>query len=170
MDDGGYKSSNELDELTQELYFIGIIDILTPFDMKKRSESFFKRLVQDKYGVSAVKPLYYGERFFNFMRTLTSNTSIPTNTPEFPPLPALESKLKEHQDTIQPLSLVQAFQKSNLNNYQPRKNKSQIATLTTKTSLDSSLSKSIEPILEAKAMTVSPDKLDVLESEEVLDK
>ena len=160
MDDGGYMSTSEIDENTQELYFVGIIDILTPFDMKKRSESFFKRLVQDKYGVSAVKPSFYGERFFNFMRTLTVNQSIPTNMPEFPPLPILESKLKELQENQQPLSLVQAFQKSNNSNYgQPRKPKaSQIAT-----SKDSSLSKPVEPIIEMNR-TLSPDKLEILES------
>ena len=164
MDDGGFNSSNEQDGETQELYFIGIIDILTPFNTKKRTESFFKRIVQDKYGVSAVKPSFYGQRFFNFMRTLTINNAIPNTTPEFPPLPMLESKLKQEKDQPQPLSLVQAFQKSTHHSsyQQPRKNKIK--------SDATSLNKSIEPILE-KQIVSSPTediKLEVVVSQEAI--
>eukprot|EP00834_Sanchytrium_tribonematis_P007372 NODE_656_length_4979_cov_1.014754.p5 type:complete len:177 gc:universal NODE_656_length_4979_cov_1.014754:187-717(+) len=158
MDDGGYRSTDEGDELTQELYFIGIIDILTPYNAKKKTESVLKRVFQDKYGVSAVKPSFYGERFFNFMRTLTSITTVSNNAPEFPPLPILESKLKEQQDSVQPVSLVQAFQKSNHQSY-TRSTKStkpsQIATFSSTKSTESSLSKAVEPILE-KPTVASP--------------
>lgn len=57
---------------------MGIIDILTPYDSKKKSEHFFKSMTQDKHAISAVKPLEYGERFMAFMaKTLATNNDIP---------------------------------------------------------------------------------------------
>lgn len=58
---------------------MGIIDILTPYDSKKKSEHFFKSLTQDKNEISAVKPKVYGNRFMGFIatKTLEHNQDIP---------------------------------------------------------------------------------------------
>ena len=127
MDDGGFMSTTEENEPGKELYFIGIIDILTPFNARKRTEAVFRRLFQDKMGVSAVKPSFYGERFFNFMRTTTKESSLGEAAP-FPPLPILQSNLVA---TDQPLSLQQAFRNNGV-----RRTK------------ESGLSRQVEPILE----------------------
>jgi hypothetical protein len=51
-----------------EIYYIGIIDILTNFSSKKKFESFFRGMTQKKSIISAVNPLFYGIRFLNFMK------------------------------------------------------------------------------------------------------
>lgn len=49
-------------------YYIGIIDTLTNFGAKKRTEAFFKRLFCGS-GVSAIPPKSYAERFIRFMES-----------------------------------------------------------------------------------------------------
>ncbi|CAM0142688.1 unnamed protein product [Umbelopsis sp. WA50703] len=66
-DDGGFRSTDENDQPTGQLYFMGIIDILTPYDMKKKTEHYWKSMTQDKHGISAVKPSEYGHRFASYM-------------------------------------------------------------------------------------------------------
>jgi 1-phosphatidylinositol-4-phosphate 5-kinase len=50
------------------IYFMGIIDILTGFGKKKVLENFGKSIIYDKYTISCVPPVQYGDRFFAFMR------------------------------------------------------------------------------------------------------
>jgi len=61
---GGLLSSDK-----RQLYFFGIIDILTPYDNKKRAEHHVKALRYDRRGVSCCPPVFYAERFNDFMRT-----------------------------------------------------------------------------------------------------
>jgi len=49
------------------LYFIGIIDILTPYDTFKRLEHAWKSVRHDWRGVSCCPPGYYAERFSGFI-------------------------------------------------------------------------------------------------------
>lgn len=65
-DDGGLLSSDENGE-SKELYFIGIIDILTPYNFIKRVEHGWKSLSHDHNMISAVNPRKYGNRFLDFM-------------------------------------------------------------------------------------------------------
>lgn len=78
-DEGGLQATDELDRPLPVLYSLGIIDILTPYDMKKKSEHAYKSLTQDKYAISAVKPTQYGKRFLEFMAcaVLEHNDDIP---------------------------------------------------------------------------------------------
>ncbi|KAG2212248.1 uncharacterized protein EV154DRAFT_498809 [Mucor mucedo] len=77
-DDGGFQATDERNRAGPALYFLGIIDILTPYDMKKKSEHFFKSLTQDKNAISSVKPKVYGNRFMGFMsNALEHNEDIP---------------------------------------------------------------------------------------------
>lgn len=50
-----------------EIYFMGIIDILQQYDMKKTMETFFKAFLHPSLGVSSVDPNIYAERFIRFM-------------------------------------------------------------------------------------------------------
>lgn len=50
-----------------ELYFLGIIDILTPYDTKKKVEHFLKSIQYDKESISAISPSEYCKRFLKFM-------------------------------------------------------------------------------------------------------
>ncbi|ORZ10074.1 hypothetical protein BCR42DRAFT_333937 [Absidia repens] len=77
-DEGGFQATDEMDQPTGMLYFMGIIDILTPYDAKKKTEHMFKSLTQDKAAISSVKPSVYGDRFMGFMaKTLEHNQDIP---------------------------------------------------------------------------------------------
>lgn len=62
-DFGGMVSSER-----RALYFVGIIDILTPYDAMKRAEHRFKALSDNWRGVSCCPPGFYAERFNNFVR------------------------------------------------------------------------------------------------------
>ncbi|KAI9252460.1 hypothetical protein BY458DRAFT_523061 [Sporodiniella umbellata] len=79
-DDSGFQATDEENRPLPVLYSLGIIDILTPYDIKKKSEHVFKSITtKDKYGISAVKPSQYGQRFLGFMAraVLEHNDDIP---------------------------------------------------------------------------------------------
>ncbi|KAI9489075.1 hypothetical protein BDB00DRAFT_845107 [Zychaea mexicana] len=77
-DDGGFRATDENDRPTSVLYYLGVIDILTPYDTKKKSEHFFKSMTQDKHAISSVKPSEYGDRFMGFMaNAIEHNQDIP---------------------------------------------------------------------------------------------
>jgi 1-phosphatidylinositol-4-phosphate 5-kinase len=60
---GGIKSTRE----KNEIYFIGIIDILQLYNAGKRAETVFKSIQEDATGISSVHPTFYASRFFDFM-------------------------------------------------------------------------------------------------------
>lgn len=66
-DDGGLLSTNEQNEQGEDLYYLGIIDILTPYNYVKKIEHAWKSLSQDKRAISAVNPREYASRFLSFM-------------------------------------------------------------------------------------------------------
>lgn len=59
---GGMLSSDK-----RSLYFMGVIDILTPYDTAKKLEHHFKALRHDRRGVSCCPPGLYAERFTRFI-------------------------------------------------------------------------------------------------------
>ncbi|RKP25447.1 hypothetical protein SYNPS1DRAFT_15652 [Syncephalis pseudoplumigaleata] len=67
QDDGGFQGTDVADNPIDIIYYIGIIDILTPYSMSKRVEHMFKSIGHDSRGISAVRPSLYGRRFLNFM-------------------------------------------------------------------------------------------------------
>lgn len=66
-DDGGFRSSDEENRPLDKLYYMGVIDILTPYNIVKRSEHIWKSITQDKATISSVHPITYGKRFMDFM-------------------------------------------------------------------------------------------------------
>jgi len=52
----------------RKIFFIGIIDILMKYTIRKQLEHAYKGLKYDKNAISAVSPPAYAERFFNFMK------------------------------------------------------------------------------------------------------
>ncbi|ORZ13266.1 hypothetical protein BCR42DRAFT_73671 [Absidia repens] len=67
-DNGGFQSSNMNDEDTDLLYYIGVIDILTPYSLVKKTEHIWKSITQDKNTISSVPPKLYGQRFLDYMK------------------------------------------------------------------------------------------------------
>lgn len=66
-DEGGFRASHDDDCPGEEVYYLGIIDCLTRYGMKKRGEHFFKALVQPEKEISAIPPVRYGNRFVSFI-------------------------------------------------------------------------------------------------------
>ena len=62
VDDGGMMSED-----CEDLYFLGIIDILTYYGARKKLEHFFKTTVHKKEAVSCAPPAFYAERFLRYM-------------------------------------------------------------------------------------------------------
>lgn len=73
-DDGGFRSSDEDNKPLDKLYYVGVIDILTPYNLVKRSEHIWKSITQDKDTISSVHPLTYGKRFMEFMIKAVNGT------------------------------------------------------------------------------------------------
>ena len=70
--DGGILSLNK-----DEIYFLGIIDILTEYNCKKSTEHFFKVIRYCSENMSCVPPLPYMTRFNNYMENICLN-NLPT--------------------------------------------------------------------------------------------
>ncbi|KAI9485326.1 MAG: hypothetical protein EXX96DRAFT_544735 [Benjaminiella poitrasii] len=75
-DEGGFRSTDINNRATDKLYYFGIIDILTPFNIIKKTEHFWKSFTQDKETISAVPPLFYGNRFMSFMKKAIMNRFV----------------------------------------------------------------------------------------------
>ena len=61
-------STNLAQEIeNSELYYIGIIDILTEYNRKKETEHHLKSITSKSDTISAIPPKPYSERFFKFM-------------------------------------------------------------------------------------------------------
>ncbi|PIA19471.1 SAICAR synthase-like protein [Coemansia reversa NRRL 1564] len=66
-EDGGILSTDRNDRPAQLIYYLGVIDILTPYNMLKRTEHVVKSMVHDGSQISAINPRKYGLRFLRFM-------------------------------------------------------------------------------------------------------
>ncbi|KAI9721376.1 MAG: Phosphatidylinositol-4-phosphate 5-kinase [Chrysothrix sp. TS-e1954] len=75
-DDGGFQATHEDDGPGDEVYYLGIIDCLTKYNIVKKSEHFFKGFTQKRDEISAVPPQAYGTRFLRFMK----NICVPRRT------------------------------------------------------------------------------------------
>jgi hypothetical protein len=67
QDEGGMRATGEDNEALDQLYYLGIIDILTPYTLYKRFEHFGKTFKYDGDVISAVPPVQYGQRFLRFL-------------------------------------------------------------------------------------------------------
>ncbi|GAA5824050.1 hypothetical protein JCM11251_001500 [Rhodosporidiobolus azoricus] len=69
QDEGGMRATGDNNEDLGVIYYLGIIDILTPFTFVKRIEHLFKGMQHDKHMISAVPPKEYGDRFLAFIKS-----------------------------------------------------------------------------------------------------
>ncbi|KAJ7661243.1 hypothetical protein B0H17DRAFT_1171704 [Mycena rosella] len=53
-----------------KIYYLAVIDILTPYSTVKKLENFWKGLSADRHKISPVEPGEYGDRFFAFMKAI----------------------------------------------------------------------------------------------------
>jgi len=66
-DGGGYLATTESNSNGDELYCLGIIDIMTPYSIGKRIEHIYKSIGQNPSQISAVDPKSYAHRFLAFI-------------------------------------------------------------------------------------------------------
>ncbi|KAK7032913.1 phosphatidylinositol phosphate kinase PIPK5 [Favolaschia claudopus] len=70
QDEGGLRATDEANESLDKIYYLGVIDILTPYSTVKKLEHFWKGLSADRHKISPVEPGEYSERFFSFMKAV----------------------------------------------------------------------------------------------------
>ncbi|KAJ7716827.1 1-phosphatidylinositol-4-phosphate 5-kinase [Mycena maculata] len=70
QDEGGLRATDEANDPLDKIYYLGVIDILTPFSIVKKLEHFWKGLSADRHKISPVEPVEYGDRFFAFMKAI----------------------------------------------------------------------------------------------------
>ncbi|TFK19346.1 SAICAR synthase-like protein [Coprinopsis marcescibilis] len=70
QDEGGLRATDEKNDPLDTIYYLGVIDILTPYGVVKKMEHFWKGLKDDRRKISPVPPSEYGDRFFSFMRAI----------------------------------------------------------------------------------------------------
>ena len=75
FEDGGI-----LSEKKNRIYYFGIIDILTEFTQKKRLEYLFKKLRYCSNNMSCIPPIYYKQRFYNYIQIVFDKESEQTPT------------------------------------------------------------------------------------------
>ena len=71
FDDFGILSPNH-----KKIYYFGIIDILTEYGTAKHLEHLFKKIRYCSNDMSCIPPLYYRDRFFNYLNIVFSNEDI----------------------------------------------------------------------------------------------
>ncbi|SPO28601.1 related to phosphatidylinositol-4-phosphate 5-kinase [Ustilago trichophora] len=67
QDEGGFRSTDEHNQPTNMIYYLGVIDLFTPYTSIKRGETIWKGLTQNRHMISSVPPKEYGQRFFDFL-------------------------------------------------------------------------------------------------------
>ena len=67
QDDGGFIATDKNDQELNEIYHMGVIDILTPFNWLKRVENKVRSMQHDPEKISAVEPRLYASRFVSFL-------------------------------------------------------------------------------------------------------
>jgi len=75
---GGCLSEMEGDK--QYVFFLGIIDILQAYNMRKKTERFFKGFIHNKGKISVSPPNQYSLRFIEFMEKIVETSSSPSTT------------------------------------------------------------------------------------------
>ncbi|KAI8974762.1 hypothetical protein BD414DRAFT_497376 [Trametes punicea] len=70
QDEGGLRATDEANENMDTIYYLGVIDILTPYNTFKKLEHFWKGLSADRHKISPVPPAEYASRFFSFMKAI----------------------------------------------------------------------------------------------------
>lgn len=69
--DGGLLSPNPTPPNTEEIYYLGIIDILQKYNTSKRMENLFKGFTHKRSELSSVDPALYADRMVQFIMNIT---------------------------------------------------------------------------------------------------
>ncbi|KIS00672.1 1-phosphatidylinositol-4-phosphate 5-kinase [Cryptococcus deuterogattii 2001/935-1] len=70
QDEGGFRATDDVNQPLDTIYYLGVIDICTPYNTLKKIEHFWKSMTEDRHTISCVDPVFYGQRFYNFLRSV----------------------------------------------------------------------------------------------------
>ncbi|KAK6904815.1 1-phosphatidylinositol-4-phosphate 5-kinase [Kwoniella mangroviensis CBS 8886] len=70
QDEGGLRATDEANQNMDVIYYLGIIDICTPYNSLKKIEHFWKSMTEDRHTISCIEPVTYGQRFLNFLSSV----------------------------------------------------------------------------------------------------
>ncbi|ORX45168.1 SAICAR synthase-like protein [Piromyces finnis] len=140
QDDGGYQSTDNDNNPLNDLYFIGVIDIFTNYNYKKKIEHFFKSINNDKTVISAIHPKKYAKRFVDFIKFATYPEEE-LNLPMFEPYMKIREAFGIPQQTKESVNVSPVSQKE----IQPVNGSTSISEYTTNKKEES---KNINPIIE----------------------
>lgn len=96
QDEAGFRSTDANDEPGDWIYYLGVIDLFTPYNSVKRGENWWKSIGADSRVISAVPPKQYGNRFVQFLTAIVR----PMKWADLPP----------GFDKIEPLAGVEEIQ------------------------------------------------------------
>lgn len=74
--DGGLLSPTPTPPNTEEIYYLGIIDILQKYNTSKRMENLFKGLSHKRSELSSVDPALYADRMVQFIMNITDYSEV----------------------------------------------------------------------------------------------
>jgi 1-phosphatidylinositol-4-phosphate 5-kinase len=63
----GFRATHQDDSPADEIYYLGIIDILTPYGHRKKLEHIIKAIRYDRDSISTINPSDYAKRFIRFI-------------------------------------------------------------------------------------------------------
>ncbi|GMK56953.1 hypothetical protein CspeluHIS016_0307930 [Cutaneotrichosporon spelunceum] len=67
QDEGGMQATDEQNMPMDIIYYLGIIDICTPYNFGKKVEHAWKSVTENPLTISCVQPNFYGDRFYDFL-------------------------------------------------------------------------------------------------------
>ncbi|OCF43100.1 1-phosphatidylinositol-4-phosphate 5-kinase [Kwoniella heveanensis CBS 569] len=70
QDEGGLRATDEANMNMDVIYYLGVIDICTPYNTLKKIEHFWKSMTEDRHTISCIDPVTYGQRFLNFLTSV----------------------------------------------------------------------------------------------------
>ncbi|WVQ82623.1 hypothetical protein IAT38_004755 [Cryptococcus sp. DSM 104549] len=70
QDEGGLRATDSYNNDLDTIYYLGVIDICTPYNTLKKVEHLWKSMTEDRRMISCIEPVSYGQRFLNFMMSV----------------------------------------------------------------------------------------------------
>ncbi|WRT63323.1 uncharacterized protein IL334_000228 [Kwoniella shivajii] len=70
QDEGGLRATDEANQNMDVIYYLGVIDICTPYNTLKKVEHLWKSMTEDRHTISCIDPISYGQRFLNFLTSV----------------------------------------------------------------------------------------------------
>lgn len=74
----GKQEEQMFNQVYDVVLYLGIIDILQGYNMSKKIEHAYKSFQFDSLSISAVDPIFYSQRFLEFIKKVFPSTDVPS--------------------------------------------------------------------------------------------